>query len=113
MFINIFLTTTKSKEKASGINAKGYLFRKDFLKLVTLGKMRDRGKAHRCQEGPQRKEKGQKRKSQKDVREIPVHRDEGKGGDNQEGHGQQRQRRFDAEGRRLFLDCVHDEDGAG
>lgn len=36
MFINIFLTTTKSKEKASGINAKGYLFRKDFLKLVTL-----------------------------------------------------------------------------
>lgn len=39
MFINIFLTTTKSKEKASGINAKGYLFRKDFLKLVTLGIM--------------------------------------------------------------------------
>ena len=36
MIINIFLTTTKSKEKASGINAKGYLFRKDFLKLVTL-----------------------------------------------------------------------------
>ena len=39
MIINIFLTTTKSKEKASGINAKGYLFRKDFLKLVTLGEM--------------------------------------------------------------------------
>ena len=38
MIINIFLTTTKSKEKASGINAKGYLFRKDFLKLVTLDK---------------------------------------------------------------------------
>ena len=37
MIINIFLTTTKSKEKASSINAKGYLFRKDFLKLVTLG----------------------------------------------------------------------------
>ena len=36
MIINIFLTTTKSKEKASDINAKGYLFRKDFLKLVTL-----------------------------------------------------------------------------
>ena len=39
MIINIFLTTTKSKEKASGINAKGYLFRKDFLKLVTLANL--------------------------------------------------------------------------
>ena len=76
------------------------------------GKMRDRGKAHRCQKGPRWKEKGQERKPEKDVREIPLHRDEGEGGDDQEGHGQQRQRRFDAEGRRLFLDCVHDEDGA-
>lgn len=43
------------------------------------------------------------------MRKIPLHRNEGEGGDNQEGHVQRQQHLFDAG---LFLNRVHDEDRA-